>query len=444
MLVFNHYREHISTLIQAALRAANPETAVSHHMQRNGNLLTIGKQTYDLNQGRVFLISIGKASLPMAHAAAAILDQHLHAGIIITPKGTHSSLLTPHSSLLTTSYAAHPVSDESSVQAAAAVLALMTQTRKSDLVLCLISGGASALFSKPLIPLADWQQLNRALLGSGCTINEFNYVRRRLDQVKGGGLAQAAAPASVISLILSDVIGNPLADIGSGPTVVMEETTADALDILHRYQIAAAVDKQVWDRVTAVLHHPHTPMPTVNTSHYIVGDVRIAAGAAAQAAQTSGFHTQILTTHIEGEAREIGKVAAAIAKDMLPNHCLIIGGETTVTLRGRGSGGRNLEMALSAAVALDGFPGRVVACFATDGDDGSTQAAGAVVTGECAENGRFHQLNPLSYLDNNDSYTFFRQLDQHLPTAQKTVIQTGLTGTNVNDLIFILTYAKDK
>ncbi len=437
-------------LIQAALTAANPETAVSRHMQLNGRLLTIGNQSYNLDKGRVYLISIGKAALPMAQAAATILGKNLFAGIAITKHpalstqhsalSTQHSALSPQSSVLSTFYAAHPVSDDSSVQATEAALELIEQTNENDLVLCLISGGASALFTKPLLPLADWQHLNKALLASGCTISEFNCVRRQLDQVKGGGLAQAAAPAVVISLILSDVIGNPLADIGSGPTVPTEQTATDALDILQRYDIASAVDAHVWEGVTAVLNYPTPAIPPVNTTHYIVGDVCMAADSAAEAAKALGFQTQILTTRIEGEAREIGKVAAAIAQDAPPNHCLILGGETTVTLRGQGIGGRNLETALSAAVALDGFPQRVVASFATDGDDGPTKAAGAVVTGESVRNGRLHQLNPLHHLDNNDSYTFFHQLDSHLPPTQKTLLVTGLTGTNVNDLIFILTY----
>lgn len=443
MLSFDQYREHISTLIQAALDAANPETAVSRHMQRNGRLLTIGNDSFDLDKGRVFLVSIGKAALLMANAAATLLGDNIYAGIAIPKKAltTPHSPLTTHHSKIRTFYAAHPVADESSVQATEAALELMAQTNENDLVLCLISGGASALFTKPVVPLANWQQLNKALLASGCTISEFNCVRRQLDLVKGGGLAQAAAPAAVISLILSDVIGNPLADIGSGPTVLAAQTGADALDILLRYDIASAVEKRVWEGVTAVLNQPVPATQSDNTTHHIVGDVRMAAESAAQAAKTLGFQTQILSTRIEGEAREIGKVAAAIAIDTPPNQCLIMGGETTVTLRGDGIGGRNLETALSAAVMLEGFSNRAVASFATDGDDGPTKAAGAIVTGECVENGRLHQLDALTYLDNNGSYTFFHQLDSHLPPAQQTLLLTGLSGTNVNDLIFILSYA---
>ena len=450
MLNYNQYREHISTLIQAALTAADPETAVSRHMQINGRLLTIGNQTYNLDSGRVFLVSIGKAALPMAQSALSMLSDNIHTSIVVSKKGKESSQLskmriqhsdiTSQSSALIMHYAAHPVSDESSVQAAETVLELMTQTTENDLVLCLISGGASALFTKPLLPLTDWQQVNKALLASGCTISDFNCVRRQLDQVKGGGLAQAAAPATIISLILSDVIGNPLADIGSGPTVPTAQTPADALDILQRYDIQSVVDQRVWEAVTAVLDQSPSDTPPIHTSHHIVGDVRSAAESAAGAARKLGFETQILTTRVEGEAREIGKVATAIAQDLPPNHCLIMGGETTVTLRGNGIGGRNLETALSAAVTLDGTQNRVVASFATDGDDGPTKSAGAVVTGECVENGRIHNLNALTYLDINDSYTFFNQLDAHISPSEQTLINTGLTGTNVNDLIFILSY----
>ena len=443
MLNYNDYRQHLLSLIKAALDAADPYTAVINHLHKNGRLLHIGSHTHDLNQGRVFLISIGKAGQPMAHAAADILQDDLHQGIIITKAvSTQHSVLSPQSSVLSTYFAAHPVSDERSIAATQAALDLLQQTGQDDLVLCLISGGASALFTNPLLPLPEWQELNQALLASGCTINEFNCVRRQLDQVKGGGLAQAAAPATCISLILSDVVGNPLADIGSGPTVLTEETAVDALNVLNRYDIAHVIKPDVWEQITAVLNQPPAPTPSIRTFHHIIGDIRIAADAAGNKAQQLGFTTQLLTAQLEGEAREIGKVAAAIAKDTPPNHCLILGGETTVTLRGNGIGGRNLETALSAAISLAGTSHCVVASFATDGDDGPTQAAGAVISGEVVANGRLHNLDAHSHLENNDSYTYFHKLDAHLPANQTTLIHTGLTGTNVNDLIFILTYAE--
>ena len=442
-LTFSHYPTHVRVLVEAALAAADPATAVSNHIQKNDTHITVADQSYPLNQGNIYLISVGKASVPMAQAAAAIIGNDLFAGIVITKAGQQSDtsastqLKTDHPAI-TIYEAAHPVSDESSVKATTAVSSLLTQTTDTDLVIFLISGGTSALLTQPRIPLASWQQVNKALLASGCTISEFNCVRRQLDQVKGGGLAQLAAPATAVSLILSDVVGNPLPDIGSGPTVAINETAADAQDILARYRIREKLDEAVTKQLDEALADAGKTAVSATCHNSIVGDVRIAAEAAATAARELGFTTQVLTAHLEGEAREAGQFAAAIAKDTPANHCIILGGETTVTLRGDGIGGRNLETALSAAIVLDGWPHCAVTSFATDGDDGPTKAAGATVTGMTAGNGRQHDLSPTAYLENNDSYTFFSQLDAH--TQAPCLIQTGLTGTNVNDLIFIMKY----
>lgn len=324
---------------------------------------------------------------------------------------------------------------------------MLSQTKSGDLVLCLVSGGSSALLTQPLIPLDDWQQLNKVLLSSGCTIDEFNTVRRQLDRVKGGGLARLAAPAACVSLILSDVVGNPLAIIGSGPTVPSDDTPADALEVLERYHVESALEPSVWRRVTEALQdNGHLQVEETELYNLIVSDVRQAARAAVVKARQLGFTAQLLTARLEGEAREVGRIAAAIAKDTPPGHCLIMGGETTVTLRGDGTGGRNQEVALAAAIALDGWPNVALASIATDGEDGPTDAAGAVVTGRAAGLGRDYGLEPHDFLDRNDSYTFFQQLDHKSrdDRSHRHLIQTGPTGTNVNDLLFILTYPKDE
>ncbi|MCA9962315.1 MAG: DUF4147 domain-containing protein, partial [Anaerolineales bacterium] len=265
----------------------------------------------------------------------------------------------------------------------------------------------------------------------------------QLDEVKGGGLAQQANPATCVSLILSDVVGNPLHVIGSGPTAHSPETLADAVTVLARYQIGSRLETAVWQRVVQALHklRLQTPPPDTRTHNIIIGDVRQAALAALVKAAQLGFAPQLLTAQLEGEAREVGRFAAAFAKDAPPATCLIMGGETTVTVRGQGKGGRNQEAALAAAIALDGQPNRVIASFATDGEDGPTAAAGAVVTGETVKNGRAHRLNATTYLDKNDSYTYFQQLDSVIETAN-CHIQTGPSGTNVNDLLFVLTYPR--
>jgi len=292
------------------------------------------------------------------------------------------------------------------------------------------------LLTQPIISLDDWQTLNQALLASGCTIKEFNTIRRQLDAVKGGGLAHFADPAATHSLILSDVVGDDPAIIGSGPTVFSDETAQDAISILERFELEAALDTAVWQRIIAALQTRENIQPRQPNTNNIIGSVSIAASAAKTQAETLDLQAKILTTHLEGEAREAGKFVAAVAKDLTVGECAILGGETTVTLKGDGVGGRNLEIALAAAIALEEWPETAVATFATDGDDGPTGAAGAIVTGKCVFDGRELNMNASEYLNNNDSYTYFKTLDDagygpHL-------IITGQTGNNVNDLIIIM------
>ncbi len=430
-------RTQVRQWIDHILTAVQPDQAVKRHLARHGRQLVVGPATHHLDDGRLFLIGVGKAAVPMAQAVLDVLGDAVHTGVIISKQPVDNG----KSTMARCQYyrGDHPVSGQNSVLATTAVTTLLGQTRPGDLVLCLISGGASALLTQPHIPLADWQALNRTLLASGCTIQEFNTVRRQLDGIKGGGLARQAAPAPVISLILSDVVGSDLAAVGSGPTVFTDETHQDALAILERYQIKAQIGTAVWQNIQAAL----TPTPPTPTDHHtpsplniIIGSIRQAVEVAAQQAASSGFATTIITSHLEGEAREAGRFAAAIAKDLPPGHCAILGGETTVTLRGDGQGGRNLEVALAAAVALENWADVTIATFATDGDDGPTGAAGAVVTGRTAAYGREVGLDARQCLDHNDSYTFFKKCDTagygpHL-------IITGPTGTNVNDLIFII------
>lgn len=447
---FEDYHHHIAQLMEAAITAVNPQTAVTRHLKRSGRRLTVGSgsnaSTFDLDHGKLYLVSVGKAAVPMAKAALNLLNDALEGGVIVPKKGERDWQAELGDWVLGERLrlfpAAHPVSDADSAAAATLVFDLLSKTTKNDLVLFLISGGASALLTRPQLPLGDWQRLTDVLLASGCTIQQLNTVRRHLDEVKGGGLARAAAPAACLSLILSDVVGNPLGAIGSGPTVAASDTPADALTILQRYRVSEKVETAVWRRTLLSLHrannqHETQLWPAVNR-HHIIGDVRQAATAAMLRAVQLGFVSDILTTHLEGEAREAGRMAAAIARDTQPSCCRLLGGETTVTLRGKGTGGRNQEVALAAAIALAGKPRTVVASVATDGEDGPTGAAGAVVTGETAVVARQNHLDPTTYLDHNDSHTFFSRLDSSQSTP--TLIRTGQTGTNVNDLIIILTY----
>lgn len=431
-LSFQNRANDAQQLIAAALQAANPATAVSNYLRKEHNNILVDNQAYSLENGRIFLICVGKAAIPMAESAVVILGDSVHAGICLTKESEHlQHPRLPNSMQFYTGE--HPVSGEKSIAATTAIANLLSQTTANDIVLCLISGGCSALLTQPLLPLADWQTLNKALLASGCSINDFNIVRRQLDAVKGGGLAQWAAPAQVATLILSDVIGNDLKAIGSGPTVPTTETGAAATAVLEKYKLHEQLPASIWAKIEKALKSSASQVVLNQVQNKIIGDVQMAAQAMAKQAEAIGFAPTILTTHLEGEAKEAGRFAAALAKDLQPANCLILGGETTVTLTGNGIGGRNLEVALSASIGIENEPNTLIFTLATDGDDGPTHCAGAMVTGMSVENGRNQNLDAQRYLANNDSYTYFSHLPNHL-------IKTGPTGTNVNDLICILKY----
>ncbi|MGH2536816.1 MAG: glycerate kinase type-2 family protein [Candidatus Promineifilaceae bacterium] len=432
---FADHRQHIDQLIASGLAAADPAAAVGRHLARRGAEVQVAGRRYGLRRGGVYLISVGKAALPMAAAAAAILGNAIQAGVVIPKRGRAAA---PRPSLpagIQISPAGHPVPDEESLRATANALALAHQAGRGDLLLCLVSGGASALLTRPRLALDDWQALVEALLAAGCPIQAINTVRRELDAVKGGGLARAFAPAACAALILSDVVGSPLAAIGSGPTVPGPSQAAEALALLECYRIEERLSAGAWAAVQAALvSAPEAGRPTAPDVHnVIIGDGRLAAEAALLAARRLGFAARLLTEHLAGEARAAGRLCANLIVDAPAGSCLILAGETTVTLRGDGRGGRNQELALAAAVGLDGWEDRAVAAFATDGEDGPSGAAGAVATGLTAAAGRALGLDPADHLARNDSASFFRPLGG--------LIETGPTGTNVNDLVFGLHYA---
>ncbi len=422
------------TLKWAALGAVDPGAALRSHVRLEGSDLLVDGQRHNLEASeRVFVIGGGKAAVPMARAVIDILGDRWTRGVVVTKYG-HSQGWS--SAGLQVIEAGHPVPDEASVRGGTKVLELADEAGRDDLVICLISGGASALLTQPVegLTLEDLRALTQALLRSGATINEINTVRKHCSNIKGGNLAQRVAPAELVTLVLSDVIGDPLDVIASGPTVPDPTTAEDARRILARY----AIDDP------GMLGE--TPLPGdpafARVQNIIVGSNRLAAVAAAKEAQALGFDTLLLGTYVEGEAREAGKVAAALAKGVRadgdpldPPACLIWGGETTVTLRGEGKGGRNQELALAAAVALDGWSDILIMALATDGTDGPTDAAGAVITGETMGRARELGLDAHAALQANDSYQFFADLDEGDSGG---LIRTGPTGTNVNDLLFIL------
>lgn len=417
-------------LQQAALEAVDPAAAIRRHVHRDAAELTVADQGYDLDgYERIFVIGGGKAAMPMASAIANILDERLSEGVVVT-KYEHARGRSV--SGIEVIEAGHPVPDENSVRGARAVADLARRATERDLVICLISGGGSALLTLPVegMTLSDLQALTERLLRSGATINELNAVRKHCSAIKGGHLARLVAPAKLITLVLSDVIGDPLDVIASGPTVPDSTTVADARKVLGRYESR--------NKASVLRETPKEGDPIFRrVQNVIVGSNRLAALAAAEKARSLGFNTSLLGVYLEGEAREVANVAAALAKGIRahgdpipPPACLVWGGETTVTVRGEGKGGRNQELALAAALALDGWSDVLVMALATDGTDGPTDAAGAIVTGETIARAREEGLDARAALEANDSYHFFDALDA--------LIRTGPTGTNVNDLLFVL------
>jgi hydroxypyruvate reductase len=415
-------------------------------VQRQGHSLRVGERVYDLSAiERVWLVGGGKAATAMSAALYEVVGGQLAGGIVVTKYGhTDARLDTGPVEVIE---AGHPIPDQAGVEGTARMAELLAHTGERDLVLSVISGGGSALLVLPAegLSLADLQATNDLMLRSGATIVELNTVRKHLSLVKGGGLLRLAAPARAVSLILSDVVGDPLDVIASGPTAPDPTTFAQAWAVLERYGLAGRVPSPVRDRLQAGIQGrlPDTPKPGDRlfqaVQNLFVGSNRQAAEAAVAEAQARGMNALLLSTFVEGEAREVARVAAGLAKELVYHDrpvprpaCLVWGGETTVTIQGQGKGGRNQELALAAALALEGLPGILVVALGTDGTDGPTDAAGAVATGETVARARALGLDPMTHLADNNSYPFFDALGD--------LIRTGPTGTNVNDLLFLFAF----
>lgn len=443
-------RQRILPVLEAALRAVDPGPAVARALQRAGSRLAIGEVVYDLDQfERVLLLGFGKAAVAMGLAAAELLGDRLHAGALVTKHG-HSAGADALPAPIAVLEAGHPVPDMAGVQAAQRIAALAQGATARDLVLCLISGGGSALLTLPAdgLTLADLQGTTAALLRCGASIDEINALRKHLEQLKGGQLARLAGVATVASLVLSDVVGSPLDVIASGPTVPDRSTWDDAWQIVQRYGLEPALPAAVVRRLRAGLAGllPDTPKagdPTFERCQtVVVADNARAAQAAAAQARTLGFDALVLSTFVEGEAREVAKVAvalgrevAALGRPVAPPACLLLGGETTVTLRGAGRGGRNQELALAAALALARSPEGeriIVASLATDGSDGPTDSAGGLADAGTVARGLAAGLDAAAHLAGNDAYP--------LLLASGDLLRTGPTQTNVNDLIAVFVF----
>ena len=425
---------HALRIFHAALKAADPSEAVLRHVQLAHNVFIAGRKRYRLDSYRhVYVIGAGKASAQMARPIERLLGKRINGGLINVKYGDASLLRR-----IELNECGHPVPDQNGELGAQRIAQIARQAGPDDLLVCLISGGASALLPLPAAPvtLEEKQQTTRLLLHCGANIHELNCVRKHISAVKGGQLAQLAFPATVLALILSDVIGDDLDVIGSGPTVPDRSTFAEARAILAKYGIAGKVPESVRARLSGGAGE--TPKPGARifekVQNLIVGSNRLAVDAAAAQARALGYHTLVLSTFIEGETRDVARVHAAIAKEIRatgrpvrPPACVISGGETTVTVRGDGLGGRNQEFALAAALEIAGLKNVVMLSAGTDGTDGPTDAAGAIADGSTiARSG----LDAADCLANNDSYHFFENLDD--------LIKTGPTGTNVADVRILL------
>jgi len=435
-------RKDARAIFEAALDAAAPDKALARAVRLEGARLTVSGQTYDLDDfERVIVLGAGKAAPEMARALEDLLGDRISHGLIVTKYG-HA--LPLHS--IKTLVAGHPVPDEKGLEAARKAEALAGDAGERDLVIVLLSGGGSALLPMPIegTCLEDKQATTRALLRCGATINEVNAVRKHLSRFKGGRLARVAAPARVLTLIISDVVGDRLDVIASGPTVPDTSTYADCIEIVGRYRIEGELPGSVLERLRrgADGHLEETPKPGdrvfERVTNVIIGNNSVALEAAHAKAAALGYAVHMLGSDVEDDTRAVAAAQAKLAVGVLNSGrpvaapaCVLSGGETTVTVRGTGTGGRNQEFALAAAVELDGVIGDIVVLSCgTDGTDGPTDAAGAVADTTTVARARAAGLDALAYLDNNDSYTFFKSLDD--------LIITGPTGTNVMDVRVLL------
>lgn len=439
------YGRAMAEVMAAALDAVDPAVAVERVLRLESNALLVDEKRIELHpNGRVLVVGGGKACAPLAWAASEILGDRIAAGIVVVKDG----YLGPSEGRIgriELVEASHPVPDARGVAAATRLSTLLQDATENDIVLALLSGGGSALLTLPAsgLSLHDIRVLTDALLRSGATIGELNCLRKHCLQLAGGGLARLSAPARVAGLIVSDVVGSPLDVIASGPTVPDSTTYEDAWKIVTRHGLEQSLPPAITNRLQQGMlgELPETTKATDpmwgRVHNTVIASNITAAEAAVAAGRGRGFAATLLTTSLEGEAAEAGAGAAATARrlreearTLLQPVLVVSGGETTVTLRGGGFGGRNQELALGAVRDLAGAEGVLLVTLATDGGDGPTDAAGAVVTGETAARAQALNLDPRDFLRRNDAYNFFAPLGA--------LLRPGPTLTNVNDLLFVL------
>jgi hydroxypyruvate reductase len=433
-------RAAAARILESALKAAEPGRLVRSQLHVRGRHLEVAGVRHALDRGQVAVVAVGKAAVAMARAAEERLGSRLANGLAVTTGEATLERVRVRS-------AGHPLPDERGLRAAAEVEALARSLGRDDLLLVLLSGGASALLPAPAegVSLADKALTTSLLLRSGASIHELNAVRKHLSRLKGGGLALAAAPARVVALVLSDVVGDDLSTIGSGPSVPDPTTFAQALAVLEARGVIGDVPAAVRDRLAAGARGElaETPKPGApifrRVATRVVGSGRLSVAAGAREARRLGLRPVVLTTRLEGEAREAARVLVGILRESVDRAapasapvCLLAGGETTVTVRGLGQGGRNQELAVAAAQALQGFPApAVVGCLATDGIDGASDAAGGIVDDTTVARGAGLGLAPAAvFLAASDTRNYLGPLGD--------LILTGPTGTNVADIVTLI------
>jgi glycerate 2-kinase len=426
--------------LNQALLAADPRSIIRNSVRVREKTLRVSNLSVRLDTfERVLVIGGGKAGAGMSLEIEGILGNRITGGSVNIPAYEKP---WPKSSRIMINPATHPIPSEKGVRGVKNMLRLVGQPSRRDLIICLISGGGSALMPLPTakITLSDKQKTTEILLKSGANIHEANTVRKHLSGVKGGRLAEKLYPATVLSLIISDIVGDELESIASGPTVPDDTTYQDAYEVLQRRGLWRRVPRSVRDHISKGMKGklPETPKPGSTTfkrvNNFLVGSNKHSCEGAAKALRKRGYETLVLSTRIQGESREVGKILSGLASDIRENlipirppAAFVVGGETTVTVRGRGRGGRNQELALSSALSIHGMKGMLVASIGTDGVDGPTNAAGAVADGTTVERALKKDLNAMSFLEDNNSYPFFKRLND--------LIVTGPTGTNVNDIM---------
>lgn len=433
-------------IFNAALSAADPYRAATKALRFTDNVLHAGGGMYSLDAfRRVIVVGAGKAAAAMARGVEEIIGDALEQGVVIVKYG-HTGKLR----IVEQVEAAHPVPDEAGVRGTERILGLARNADEKTLVLCLLSGGGSALLVAPVagITLEDKQMTTDLLLKAGANIHELNAVRKHLSAIKGGRLARAAHPASMITLILSDVIGDRLDVIASGPTAPDSSTFADAELVIEKYGLKSALPPRVVAFVERGISGQEAETAKsgevcfLKTRNVIVGGLAQALSAAREKAKSLDCAAEVVSADIQGEARDAARTlsqAAFRTRDSLrpgERRCLLFGGETTVTVRGTGKGGRNQELALAFAREIAGMKGITLLAAGTDGTDGPTDAAGAVVDGDTAIKARALGVHPEAYLGDNDSYNFFGKIDSL--TDETHHLKTGPTGTNVMDVQVIL------